>query len=352
METGDFHAWPTIPGWVWVEELGGELVPFVRLAYSRGIEAVEFTLPHSGPLLLQWWAAIEDDLESAWVPVWVWFEDSDDDPLTCVSLDPTDGVAPRQLFMPTSARGRLAVRRAVTEAVIQLTGESSAVAAADALEATRYDVPDDAAGPEPLEDDSGEGDAWPTIPTWIWLEADAGGEWQAQATLRNTNGVTPLPVEVPVASRTLAHFWSIISSAMRQLEAGHPHSLTVPAWLWVYVNDGQADAWISLEPVDGVTATMLALPDDEESLANLRGEIGRAMMWLTGHSTPDAALRELTKPAPQSRKSITKPAKPEPKPKAATNKRPRKASSRSDRKMVLPRVRIVSGGLPGLGRRR
>src|SRR4051794_18557686 len=95
MQTGDFHEWPTVPGWVWLEEYGdpsGDVVPFVRLAYTRGIEAIELSLPHVGSLLLQWWSAIADKhapthRQTAWVPVWVWLEHGDQEVLTCVSLD-------------------------------------------------------------------------------------------------------------------------------------------------------------------------------------------------------------------------------------------------------------------------
>jgi hypothetical protein len=126
---------------------------------------------------------------------------------------------------------------------------------------------------------------------------------------------------------------------------------TVPVWLWTEQDDNGLVAWFSFERVAGVKAKLLDIPYDERSLTALREGLGAAMSWLTGCESPDAAARELMK---QPLSTLTPHEKPRTgvkrKPKGLTKKRA--ANRSSERKMVIPRIRIVSGGAPGLGKRR
>ncbi|GAB2661705.1 hypothetical protein [Kribbella swartbergensis] len=126
--------------------------------------------------------------------------------------------------------------------------------------------------------------------------------------------------------------------------------MTVPVWLWVEDDDQGRAARFSFERFAGVRATPLEMPHDEQSLTVLSERLGVAMVWLTGCDTPDAAARELMR---QQQRTHASPRKPQPrtKTKSPRKKRPTKTAA-SGRRMVLPRIRIVSGGLPGLGRRR
>ncbi|GAB2661698.1 hypothetical protein [Kribbella swartbergensis] len=253
MGNGELEKWPTVQGWVWLQEYGdanGESVPFVRLSYTRGVPAVELELPRTASLLVLWWEAIEDPPDAkrgpGWVPAWVWSEQDGHDSLAWVCLDPTDDVTPRELLMPTSARSRLAVRRALSQALMRLTGEQSVEAALESAQVdpssgvaadgpetvtehdadtqdepaepwalehtTELDVPsefNDADRPQDGEDD------WPTLPVWLWLEEDEGGTWRANARLSPTDGVPALPVQAPVAPIGLTRLWLRVGARRR-----------------------------------------------------------------------------------------------------------------------------------------
>jgi hypothetical protein len=209
------------------------------------------------------------------------------------------------------------------------------------------DLPTDAVDADRSEDGH---DAWPTLPVWIWLEADEHETWQANARLSPTDGVPASTVEVPVSPVGLTRLWLPVVKTLSDLETGDALTRTVPVWLWTEENDDGLAAWFSFERVDGIKATLLDIPHDEGSLTVLREGLGAAMIWLTGCESPDVAARELMKQPVTTLTPYGKPRSRERKPKSPTKKRVTRRSSQ--RKMVIPRIRIVSGGAPGLGKRR
>jgi hypothetical protein len=196
-------------------------------------------------------------------------------------------------------------------------------------------------------------DAWPTLPVWVWLEEDNHGTWQARARLSQADGIAPLPVRAPVSPAGLTRLWLPTLKALKELETGNPRSRTVPVWVWTDGHDDEPAIWFSFDRVDGVRSTLLDIPREKRSLAVLRDRLGVAMVRLTGCETPDAAARELMKP-PQSASTPRTPPQPgaSRKSKSPAKKRTIKAATSRQRKMVVPRIRVVSGGLPGLGKRR
>ncbi|WP_433003298.1 hypothetical protein [Kribbella sp. CA-294648] len=211
-----------------------------------------------------------------------------------------------------------------------------------------HDPPVDAADLDCSDD--GE-DAWPALPVWIWLETDKHETWQANARLSPTDGVPAATAEAPVSSVGLIRLWLPVVKALRDLENGTTRTRTVPVWLRTEEDENGLVASFSFERMAGITAKQLDIPHDERSLTALRDGLGAAMIWLTGCESPDAAARELMK---QPSSTLTPHGKPgirvNRKPKTRTKKRAPNRSS--ERKMVLPRIRIVSGGAPGLGKRR
>ncbi|WP_132302026.1 hypothetical protein [Kribbella sp. VKM Ac-2568] len=139
--------------------------------------------------------------------------------------------------------------------------------------------------------------------------------------------------------------------ALKDLENGDMLTRTVPVWLWTEEDDNGLVAWFSFERVAGIKARLLDIPHEERSLTALREGLGAAMIWLTGCESADAAARELMK---QPSSTLTPHGKPRTrvkrKPKSPTKKRT--ANRSSERKMVIPRIRVASGGAPGLGKRR
>jgi hypothetical protein len=287
----------------------------------------------------------------------------------------------------------MAVRKAVSQALMRITGEPTAAAAVVLLKSALHELPDnDMAGEQPPLDDRGHQDGqtpnrptaadpevlnhsrhdggartgpaepgqpqdgdevWPTLPVWVWLEADEGGTWQAHARLGPPADVAPVRVQAPVSRAGLTRLWFPILTALKELEAGGPRPRSVPVWLWFQDDEDEPAAWFSFERVVGVKSTLLDIPSEEQSLAVMREGVGKAMVWLTGCETPDAAARELTKlaqSAPTPRRPTKAPARR--RPKSFTKRRTAKVSARGERKMVIPRIRVVSGGLPGLGKRR
>ena len=94
----------------------------------------------------------------------------------------------------------------------------------------------------------------------------------------------------------------------------------------------------------------------------MQAEVGAALLALRGGGDPHAAARELGKQLRPARALDWGPVRPvrprrgvrSVKEKVEPEKtKPRKRARRNPkRKMVLPPIRVVSGGLPGLGKRR
>ncbi|TDU84006.1 hypothetical protein EV138_6474 [Kribbella voronezhensis] len=354
---------------MWLEECGGPdgaVVPFLELSYARGVEPVGLSLPYTSSLLLLWWESIAHPLqpgdEPGWVPAWVWIEQSGNTQVEWASLDRNSDVTPRQLVMPTSARGRSAVRKAVATALTQLTGKPTVEAAVAAIESSQHDQPTDSEMQEPTIDDDdlsanpsdntqSEDEAWPTLPVWIWLEADEHGIWQANASLSPADGATATAFDAPMSPIGLTCLWLPVVKALRNIETRDLRPRAVPVWLWTEEDGDELVAGFSFERVEGIKSHFLDVPHDEQSLTGLREGLGAAMVWLTGCESADGAARELMKQPLSTPWSNGKPrTRVKRKPKRATKKRVSKRSS--EREMVIPRIRIVSGGAPGLGKRR
>lgn len=358
----DAHPWPTIPAWVWLEGYGDaddELVPFVRLSYTRGVGAIAVPLPHTIPLLLTWHAACSDPSLKAWVPAWVWNEQDHPDPLACVSLDRVDNVSPRELLMPSSQRGRATLRKAVTACLQQLTGELTATAAIKSAHTHLLEAAPSDQHRDQHTETSGDSDdtadsrsSWPSLSVWMWLEEQPGNQWQAAASLSPVDGTTSVAAMAPVTNVGLTRLWLPITKMLQESETGEPRARSVPVWVWSSTSDNEPEAWVSFEKQHGVKSSMLDLPVDRRSLEALRDGTAAAMMRLTGCTSLDAAEQQLLRS--QENTDATReplPQRPPRKRKAAKGKGSPQALVPRERRMVLPRIRIVSGGLPSLGRR-
>ncbi|MFC5262284.1 hypothetical protein ACFPJ1_09185 [Kribbella qitaiheensis] len=116
-------------------------------------------------------------------------------------------------------------------------------------EMTEHTIDDDDLPTDPADAGRSEDgdDAWPTLPVWIWLEADKHETWQANARLSPTDGIPASAVEAPVSPVGLTRLWLPVVKALRDLENGNMLIRTVPVWLWTEQDDNGLVAWFSFE---------------------------------------------------------------------------------------------------------
>jgi hypothetical protein len=282
--------------------------------------------------------------------------------------------------MPSSSRGRNAIRKAVGRALVLLTGEPTAQAAIENLRAKATAVesaPVSHAVPRPVprsqrpsakgwgDSTSQDADAnWPTVPVWVWFQQNDTGSLEAHADVSPKLDLEPVLTVLPASREGLLRLWGPVQSALKKRQSGAEVRSTVPIWIWTDDESRRSAPLISFERLDGVKANQVSVPTDLPSLEVMNSALGTAMVRLTGASTPSDAAELLrrqvpmgmdagwpngpnrrVKPTATAGRPARKPAK-EPAGKVAKKPAPRA------RKRGVPRIRIVSGGLPGLGKRR
>lgn len=199
----------------------------------------------------------------------------------------------------------------------------------------------------------------PALDVWFWAEEQPDGDWWPKASLTSVADVTPVRCQLP-AKRT--YLLTLLAHLRRWDGLGDKQPLIVRAWAWVEHEDGEPYAFLSLE-----RPTYAEAPDPWCLDLRLRADSPRrvigvftrdveAALVALGVANYDTVLDEQ-----RARKVANRHRKAQEKARRAAEAR-KSAAARTSREAARPQrkkpqrkrtsIRVVSGGLPGLGKRR
>ncbi len=201
----------------------------------------------------------------------------------------------------------------------------------------------------PANTDPDPSEAWPAVPVWMWLVEQCDGEVVAEAQLSSEPGIDPIQVELPHKQGLLTH-WYFALRASRGDRPEFTRIRSLVCWFWIDEENSETTACFSWQKRRGVRSTTILIPTDFEGVEVLRLAVDAAFQRLTGNNAKEAVRvlqEEHRRGATASAHQTSKGARA----KGKVSKHTLKRTRDPDRRMVLPRLRTVSGGLPGLGRR-